>query len=444
MAKPFPRRKPISAPRIMVLGFAGMILVGALLLMLPISSASGQVTPFWDALFTATTSTCVTGLVVRDTATYWSSFGHVIILLLIQIGGLGVITVAASLAILSGRKIGLSQRSNMQEAVAAPKMGGIVRLTNFLLKITFLIEAIGALLLAPPFIRDFGWGQGIWMACFTSISAFCNAGIDLMGIQSPYSSMTGYLNDPLVNLALMALIIIGGLGFLTWDDIRTYKHHFRRYRMQSKVILSVSGLLILIPAVLFFFFEFTNLPLGDRIWASVFQSVTTRTAGFNTADLSAMRESSQFLMILLMLIGGSPGSTAGGMKTTTFAVLLGCVWAVFRKRESVHFYGRRIAQDVVATAATLLVMYLGLAVSAAMVISAVEGLPLLTCLFETVSAIATVGLTLGITPGLGTVSKIILIVLMYLGRVGGLTIIYATLSDKKQLGRLPMDKLTVG
>lgn len=445
MARPIPRRKPISAPQIMVLGFAGLILVGTILLMLPISSAGRQVTPFLDALFTATTSTCVTGLVVRDTGSYWSAFGHGVILLLIQIGGLGVITIAASFTMLTGKKLGLSQRSNMQEAVAAPKMGGISGLTKFLVATTLLVEALGAMLLAPAFIRDFGWGKGIPMAIFTSISAFCNAGIDLMGtVDAPYASMTAYLGDPLVNISLIALIVIGGLGFLTWDDIRTHKHHLRRYRMQSKVILTVSAALILLPALFFFLLEFTELPLGQRILASLFQSVTTRTAGMNTTDLSAMSQSGQFLMILLMLVGGSPGSTAGGMKTTTFAVLLGCAWAVFRKRDSVQFYGRRIGHEVVATAATLLVMYFGLAVSAAMVISAIEGLPLLTCLFESTSAIATVGLTLGITPGLSAVSKCILIVLMYLGRIGGLTVIYATLSDKKQLGKLPLDKITVG
>ena len=445
MAKPFPRKKPISAPRIMVLGFAGLILVGTLLLMLPISSASGQVTPFIDALFTATTSTCVTGLVVRDTGSYWSTFGHGVILLLIQIGGLGVITIAASFTMLTGKKLGLSQRTNMQEAVAAPKMGGIAGLTAFLVKTVLLIELLGAVILAPAFIRDFGWADGIWRAFFTSVSAFCNAGIDLMGTTTaPYSSMAAYLADPLVNIALMLLIVIGGLGFLTWDDIRTHKFRFRRYRMQSKVILTVSGVLILVPAILFFLLEFTELPLPKRILASLFQSVTTRTAGMNTVDLASMSQSGQFLMILLMLIGGSPGSTAGGMKTTTFAVLLGCAWAVFRKRDSVQFYGRRIAQDVVATAATLLVMYLSLATAAAMIISSVENLPLLTCLFESTSAIATVGLTLGITPSLSIISKCILIALMYLGRIGGLTVIYAALSDKKQFGKLPQDKITVG
>lgn len=427
-----------------VLGFAGLILLGALVLMLPVSSAEGIWTPFVDALFTSTTSVCVTGLIVRDTGSYWSNFGHGVILLLIQVGGLGVVTMAASFAMLAGRKIGLFQRSAMQEAVAAPQTGGIVKLTGFLLKATFAIELLGALIMVPVFIRDFGWGRGIWTAIFTSISAFCNAGIDLFGLREPYSSVTAYVGDPTINMAIMALIVLGGLGFLTWDDMRTHGIHLRRYRMQSKVILVTSGLLILIPAVLFFFFEFGELPLNERIWASFFQSVTTRTAGYNTVDLDAMSDSGKMLMIFLMLIGGSPGSTAGGMKTTTFAVLIACALAVFRKRDSAQFFGRRIGQDVIATAATLFLMYVGLCTGGAMVISLYEGLPLLTCMYETASAIATVGLTLGITPGLGLLSKWILIIFMYMGRVGGLTLIYATLSPKKQMGRLPLDKITVG
>lgn len=441
----FKIRFRLNAPQIMVLGFAGLILIGAVLLMLPISSADGVVTPFVDALFTSTTSVCVTGLVVRDTGTYWSNFGHAVILCLIQIGGLGVITVAASFTMLAGKKIGLFQRSTMQEAVAAPKMGDVVRLTGFLLKVTFLVELIGALILAPVLIRDFGWGRGIWMSIFTSISAFCNAGIDLFGIREPFSSATAYIADPVVNIALIGLIIIGGLGFLTWDDIRTHGIHLKRYRMQSKVILVTSGLLILIPAIGFFFFEFSQLPMNERIWASIFQAVSPRTAGFNTVNLNAMSDSGKMSTIFLMLIGGSPGSTAGGMKTTTFAVLIGCTYAVFRKRDSAQFFGRRIAQDVISTALTITFLYVSLCVGAAIIISRIEALPLLTCMFETASAVATVGLTLGITPGLSIISKCILIVLMYLGRVGGLTLIYAALSGaKRQMGKLPLDHITVG
>ena len=427
-----------------VLGFAGVILGGTGLLMLPFSTVSGKSAPFLDALFTAATSVCVTGLVVQDTGTYWSVFGQVIILLLIQIGGLGVITVAALLAILSGRRIGLMQRSTIQEAVAAPKMGGIVRLTCFILKVTFLTELLGAAVMAPVFCRDFGPLQGLWMALFHSVSAFCNAGLDLMGIRGQYSSLTAYATDPVISITVMALIITGGIGFLTWDDVRTHGIHLKRYRMQSKVILLSSTLLILIPA-LWLYLEFDGMPAGQRVLSALFQAVTPRTAGFNTADLTALTQSAQFLIIILMLIGGSPGSTAGGMKTTTFAALLGCASAVFRRRDSVHFFGRRISQEAVSTAATLAVLYVGLSALGAMAISAMENLPILTCLFETASAIATVGLTLGITPTLGTTSRCILIALMYLGRVGGLTFIYAATSGRKvQMGRLPLDKFTVG
>lgn len=435
------RRIRLSTPQIVVLGFAALILVGAILLSLPISSAQKQFTPFLDSLFTATTSVCVTGLVVQDTGTYWSSFGQGVILMLIQVGGLGVITVAASFTILAGRKIGLFQRSAIQDAVASPQMGGVVKLTSFLLKTTFLIEAIGAVVLAPVFISDFGLPKGIWMSVFTSVSAFCNAGIDLFG---DYRSLTDYIGNPLVNIVIMSLVVIAGIGFLTWYDI--YKHgiHLHKYRMQSKLILMVTGFLIVVPAVLFFFFEFNELPIKERIFASLFQSVTTRTAGFNTADLNSMNESGQVGMIGLMLIGGSPGSTAGGMKTTTFAVLIGCAYAVLRRRDSVQFFGRRIAENVVYTALALAFLYVTLSVSTAMVISMLEGLQFLTCWFETASAIATVGLSLGITPTLGTASKIIIIALMYLGRIGGLTLFYAALSNKKQMGKLPLDKLIVG
>ncbi len=442
--KLFGKRIKLQIPQIVVLGFAGLILLGALVLMLPICSAEGIRTPFIDTLFTSTTSVCVTGLVVRDTGSYWSDFGHAVILLLIQVGGLGIITIAASFAMIAGRKIGLFQRSAMQENIGAQQTGGVVKLTGFLLKTTLVIELMGAILLSPVLIRDFGWGKGIWMSVFTSISTFCNAGIDLFGIREPYSSLTAYIGSPLINFTIMGLIVVAGLGFLTWDDIRSHGFKLRKYRMQSKVILVTSGLLIVIPAVLFFFFEFEDMPMKERILASLFQSVTTRTAGFNTANLDSMSEPGKMLMIFLMLIGGSPGSTAGGMKTTTFAVLVACAISVFRKRDSAQFFGRRIGHDVIAAAATLFLMYVSLCVGGAMVISLYEGLPLLTCMYETASAVATVGLTLGITPSLGLLSKIILIVLMYMGRVGGLTLIYAALSPKKQMGKLPLDKITVG
>lgn len=413
--------------------------------MLPVSSASGNNTPFMDALFTSTTSVCVTGLVVQDTGIYWSSFGHSVILILIQVGGLGVITVAAFLAMATGRKIGLFQKSVIQEAVGTPQLGGILKMIRIILKYTLLLELIGAIVMMPVFCKEFGILKGIWMSFFHAVSAFCNAGIDLMGVKEPYSSLTGYVEEPVINLAVMGLIIVGGIGFVTWSDIRTHGVHLKKYRMQSKVILSVTAFLILVPAVYFFFFEFGGMPTGKRIFTSLFQSVTPRTAGFNTVELTAMSGPGRLLMIFLMLIGGAPGSTAGGMKVTTFAVLLACVFAVFRRRENVHLFGRRIIPATIVTAVTLLLMYTGLAVSGAVVISMAEGLPLLSCLYETASAIGTVGLTLGITPQLGMLSKSILIVFMFLGRIGGLTLIYAAQSGYKvQMGKLPEEKITVG
>lgn len=437
-------KRTLSSPQVMVLGFAAVILTGALILMLPISSAKGSWTPFIDSLFTATTSVCVTGLVAVDTGSHWSLFGQVVILLLIQIGGLGVVTLAASFMMMAGRKIGLLQRSTMRDAVSAHKLDGIVRLTRFIVFGTLLIELIGAAIMAPTFVRDFGLARGIWFAVFHSISAFCNAGIDLMGYREPFSSLTHYVGNIPVNVAVMGLIVIGGIGFLTWDDIVTHKHRIRSYRMQSKVILVTTGLLILIPAIGLFFLEFTHLPMKERILASLFQAVTPRTAGANTVDLAAMSEAGQMTLIVLMLIGGSPGSTAGGMKTTTFAVILACAAAVFRKRDSAQFFGRRVAHDVITTACTVAFMYVGICVGGAMIISLVEGLPMLTCMYETASAVATVGLSLGITPGLTSFSKCLLIAMMYIGRVGGLTLIYAAVSGPARPGKLPLENLTVG
>ena len=439
------RKHRLSSFQIIILGFAGVILLGALLLMLPISATARCVTPFHEALFTATSAVCVTGLVVQDTGSYWSVFGQAVILTLIQIGGLGVVTVAASFALLSGRRISLMQRSTMQDAISAPRVGGIVRLTRFILRGTFLIELIGALAMLPVFCRDYGW-RGIWMAVFHSISAFCNAGFDILGTNNNlYPSLTGYVQNPVINITIMLLIITGGIGFLTWDDICENKLHFHRYRMQSKVILVTTLTLIVFPALFFFFVDFDALPLRERVQAALFQSVTPRTAGFNTVYLPAMSGASLGVMILLMLIGGSPGSTAGGVKTTTLAVLLANAAASFRQRDSAQFFGRRVDCSAVKTAATILTMYLALFFGGAVFISVYENLPLSPCLYETASAVGTVGLTLGITPQLHIPSQAVLIALMYLGRVGGLTLIYAAVSSKKTgSAKLPQESITIG
>lgn len=431
--------------RIIIFGFLLVIFMGSFLLMLPVSTKTGECTPFLDALFTSTSAVCVTGLVIHDTATYWSNSGQSVIILLIQIGGLGVITVAGAFAILSGRKIGLMQRSTMQEAIAAPNVGGIVRRTGFILKTALAVELFGAVLLFPVFFREFGLLKDAWYSLFHSISAFCNAGFDLMGVKAPFSSLTDYAGNPVISIVIALLIVIGGIGFLTWEDIRTNGLHFQKYRMQSKVILTVTGALILIPTIYFFLFEFTQAPMGERVLLSFFQAVTPRTAGFNTADLTALSETGQFVIIILMLIGGSPGSTAGGMKTTTFAVLLANTLAVFRRREHPSFFNRRLSNEVVSQASTILIMYLVLFLTAGLVISRVENLPVLTCLFETASAIGTVGLSLGITPQLSSISHLLLIALMFFGRVGGLTLIFAALSHVQgNSARLPQKRITVG
>ena len=439
------KKNRFTSFQIIILGFIAVILMGALLLMLPVSSKAGIITPFNEALFTSTSAVCVTGLVVQDTATYWSWFGQGIILVLIQIGGLGVITIAVLFELLSGRKISLMQRSVMQESISAPKVGGIVRLTGFVLKGTFLVEFTAAFIMMPVFVKDFG-AKGIWMAIFHSISAFCNAGFDLMGTENvKYASLTSYISHPLINITIMLLIIIGGIGFLTWEDILKNKYRIKSYRMQTKVILTTSLLLILFSAFFFFFRDFADMPMKERIFSSLFQAVTPRTAGFNTADLTMMTQDGLGIVIALMLVGGSPGSTAGGMKTTTLAVLIANALACFRRKDDAQMFGRRIENSTVKNAATIFMMYIVFFFGGAIVISAVEDLSFSTCLFETASAIGTVGLTLGITPGLGVISQIILMILMFLGRVGGLTLIYAALSGSgKKISKFPQEKITVG
>ena len=439
------RRLKISYFQMVLLGFLGVIFLGALLLTLPIASKARVETPFLNALFTSTSAVCVTGLVVYDTATYWSFFGQALILLLIQIGGMGVLMVATSIAVLSGKKLGLFGKDAMRENFSAESIGGIENLIGFVLKGVLILELAGMLLLVPAFCSDYGW-KGIWFAIFHSISALCNAGFDLMGsVEGPFSSLTAYAGSPYVNAIVMFLIVAGGIGFLTWEDVCKHKFHFRKYKTQSKVILWTTFFLILLPALCFFFFEFEDEPTSRKVLLSLFQSVTPRTAGFNTANLSAMGGLGQRITIFLMLVGGSPASTAGGMKTTTFAVLVASMIAVFRKQNDVSFFRRRVSGDTLKKASALLVIYLFLFFFSGIAISALEGFPISDCLFETASAIGTVGLSMGITSTLGPISKVILMALMFFGRVGGLTLIYAAVGrDTIDEAQYPIDQITVG
>ena len=396
-----------------IFGFAALILFGAFMLMLPISGEGQVPTPFLDALFTSTSASCVTGLVVYDTATHWSLFGQAIILFLIQVGGLGVVVVMTSLILLSGKRIGYSQRNTLANSISISSQGGIMKMLIFLLKWTGIIELFFASLLATQFIPEFGWKKGLWYSIFHSVSAFCNAGFDLMGIKEPFSSLTDYSGNPVVNISIMALILLGGLGFMTWQDIAKNKWNFHRYRLQSKIILSATAFIVLLPALFYFFVEFRGMPMESRILASLFTAVTPRTAGFNTVDFSKFSDSGIFLQTLLMLVGAAPGSTGGGMKITTMTVLILTSVAIFRNNSRTEAFGRTVPEEAIRNATTIAFMYVCLCVLSGMFISLYENIPLLTTSFETASAIATVGLTLGITPKLSPLSHTLLIFLMY-------------------------------
>ena len=423
----------LSPFRIIILSFLVLILCGTGLLMLPWATANGEGASLSDALFTAVSASCVTGLTAVDTASYWTLFGQLVILAMIQVGGFGVITVAVSLAALSGQRIGLMQRSLSKEAVSAPQLGGIVPLLYFILRLTFFIEFLGALFLAPSFCQKVGLVRGIYFAVFHSISSFCNAGFDLVG-------------DPIVNVTVMLLIIAGGLGFTTWADIRLNRRNFRAYSLQSKIALTMTAVLILVPALFFFFFELEpSTSLSEHFLISFFQSVTTRTAGYNTIDIKDFSETGRAALIALMLIGGSPGSTAGGIKTTTAFTLFAIMIATFRLKKDPTCFSRRLSSETQRHAVTILMMYLLLFASGSVLLNLIDGIRLIDSAFETASALGTVGLSIGVTDDLGPLSKYVMMLLMFFGRIGGLTVIFAAHAHSRQdSGRSPEERITIG
>ncbi len=445
------RLRDIPPMKLILGGYCLIILVGSILLALPVSTREGVWTPLTDCFFTATSATCVTGLIRFDTFTHWSLFGQLVILGMIQIGGIGFMTVAILALILMRRKIGLSERSLMQNSISAPQLGGIIHMTKFIALGTVAFEALGALLLSFSFVPRFGWKKGVYFSVFHSISAFCNAGFDLMGgTTGQFSSLTGYVGDWYVNIVIMLLIFIGGLGFFVWYDLGSKRFHLRKLNLQSKMVLSISIGLVVIGTIGFMLLEYHSsayegMSVGEKLLASLFQSVTARTAGFNTTDYTGMSEAGIFLMIQLMLVGGSTGSTAGGIKTTTFWVLCISIFTTFFRKKNIEAFGRRLEEGITRTASCIFMTYLLMTTTVAILISAMEGLPLLTCLFESVSAMATVGLTLGITPSLGMVSKLLLAFLMLCGRVGSITMLLAFSNDKRaSSSRLPLEKVQVG
>lgn len=438
-----------STTRLIASGFALIILMGALLLTLPVSNRSGQGN-FLNSLFTATSATCVTGLVVADTYQNWTTFGQVVILCLIQVGGLGFLTLGAFISVLLKKRIGLHQREQLHESVNTLEIAGVVRLVKKIVVGTLVIEFSGAVLLAFRFIPRFGMARGIYFSVFHAISAFCNGGFDLMGVNEEYSSLVAFEGDVVVNLVIVTLILVGGIGFIVWDDVIRNKWHFRKYLLHSKIVLATTLILTIVGTILFLFTEnqasFAGMSPLEKLLGALFSSVTPRTAGFNTVDTAALSNAGKIITIVMMFIGGSPGSTAGGVKTTSIVVLLFYAGAMVLNREDINLFGRRLTEDVVKKANAVVIINFSLAIIAAVIIMILQ--PLLNfedVIFEVLSAIGTVGMTTGVTRSMCAVSRIVLIVLMYCGRLGSLS--FALIFAQKKTSasvRQPQEKIIVG
>ena len=438
-----------SHVQIIVMGYLAIVLLGTLLLLLPFSSAEGGAVSFRTAAFTAVSASCVTGLIQQDTATGWSAFGQTVILLLIQIGGLGFMTVATFLYHLFNRQMGLRNREIMVESINTTQVGGIMRLARKIVRLTAAFEGAGALLLLIRFAPLLGFWRGLWYAVFHSVSAFCNAGFDLMGIYEPCGSLTPFADDVLVNLVLMALITLGGLGFLVWDDLLRCGLRLRRCRLHTKLVLVVSAVLTFGGALLFLLLEWnatgSEFGFGGKLLTALFASVTARTAGFNTVNIPDMSAGSRLLTLILMMVGGSPGSTAGGVKTTTLAVILLFTFASFRGKERPTVFGRSITEETFRKSCSVLFFNLGLALVGALLLCAFQPFELSDALFETISAIGTVGMTAGISSSLGGVGAFVVALLMFLGRVGSVSFAVALLERKSAPPvSYPPEEITVG
>ena len=439
----------LTYTQMIALGFFLIIILGSLLLCLPIASATQQWTPIVDSLFTATSATCVTGLVVYDTFTHWSLFGQIIILILIQIGGIGFMTVITMFSLVLKRNISLHERKLIMQSAGAFNVGGIVSLVKKVAILTFSIEGIGACLLAIRFIPERGIAVGLYTSIFHSISAFCNAGFDLMGGYKEFSSLTRYVTDPIVNVTICALVLIGGLGFGVWSDLGKNKLRWSRYQLHTKLVLMMSGILLIGGMILFFIFEFHATQEGMNLWerfvVSLFEATTPRTAGFNTTDINALSESGSLLTIVLMFIGGNSGSTAGGIKTTTLLVLVLSISATCSHSPNITIFKRKLEDTIARQAAAIAAIYMIAILVAAVVICAIEPISMKQVLFETVSAAGTVGLSTGITSSLSVISKCIIMFLMFGGRVGGLTLALV-LSEKRVYVPIerPLEKIMIG
>lgn len=433
--------KNLNPTRIVAVSFGMIILMGTLLLMLPFASRDGQSAGLINALFTSTSATCVTGLVLVDTWTHWTAFGQLIILAMIQMGGLGFMTVITLVSLSLNRKIGLSQRLMMASSLNMSNMDGVVRVVRHALFGTCLFEGAGAILLSVRFIPEFGVWKGLWFSLFHAISAFCNAGFDLMGTKRPFSSLTSYVHDPYVLLIVVFLIVVGGLGFFVWEDIFQARS-WKKLSLYSRIVIVMTAALLTIGTVYYLTAEWGNaqtlgsLPTIEKLVNALFQSTTMRTAGFNTIPQNLLHDSSQALCILFMMIGGSGGSTAGGIKTGTVCVLLLAIGASLRGREEVTVSGRTIPQRRVINAMTMTGMIAIVFFISSIAISLIQGAPYLNSAFEVASAMGTVGLSMGLTPGLTVLSRLLLVSLMYLGRVGPLSFSVAFLTQRRSASKV--------
>ena len=445
----------LSTTQIILLTFLVTILVGSGLLVLPISSASGKAVPYLDALFTATTSTCVTGLVTLPTVSTWSIFGQIVILFLIQIGGLGIITIMSGLMLLLNRKMGIGDRLLIQDAFNLNTMSGLAKFVKNVLFGTLIIEGIGAALYMLVFVPEFGT-KGIWISVFNSVSAFCNAGIDIIA----ENSLCNYATNPLINIVTSALIILGGLGYIVWWDVlrvvksRSQKNHkiFRHLTLHSKIAITVTAGLVIVGAIFVFIFEYDNpltigeMSLFDKIQASFFQSVTTRTAGFATIPQENLTNASATISIILMMIGGSPVGTAGGMKTVTIAVLICSTFATIKNKNSATLFGRRISEGSVKKAIAVAVAFLTICIASIILLTATSNASVLDVIYEVVSATATVGLSRNLTATLNTFGRLIIIITMYFGRVGPISLAVALGSKNESQNVIfePTEDISIG
>lgn len=443
------RKLKLTSSQFIALGYLITILIGSFFLSLPIASKSGAWTPYINSLFTATSATCVTGLIIYDTFLHWSIFGQITILLLIQIGGIGFMTIITLFGMFFKKRIGLHERKLIMHSAGSLKISGVVHLIKKIAIGTLIFETVGAILLAIRFCPDMGFGQGVYNAVFHSISAFCNAGFDLMGKYGAFSSLIKYQNDIIVNFTIMLLVLIGGIGFIVWNDIIVFKFKIKNFQLHSKMVLSITAFLVCASALLFFLFErnysMNEFSTGQAVMASFFQAITPRTAGFSTIDISSLSNSGSTLTMLLMFIGGSPGSTAGGIKTTTFMVVILGIVATTRHTRHINIFKYSLEENIVRQAGAIVAMYMLAITVATMIISASQVFTFKDTIFEVVSAVGTVGLSAGITSQLNVLSKIVIMLLMYGGRVGimSLVLVFAERNECVPLSR-PIKKVIIG